>query len=68
MTQDVKYCFDDDEPDHVADNMADIRVRRLPVVNRDKLPSSTRIAGSRPPSPVRNVHVHHRDRQHAPRH
>ena len=35
MTGDVKYCFDDDEVDDVARNMADIQVRRLPVVNRD---------------------------------
>jgi CBS domain-containing protein len=36
MTDDVKYCFDDDEVEEVARNMADIQVRRLPVVNRDK--------------------------------
>ena len=35
MTGDVKYCFDDDEVHDVARNMADIQVRRLPVVNRD---------------------------------
>jgi CBS domain-containing protein len=36
MTDDVKYCFDDEEIDHVADNMAEIQVRRLPVLDRDK--------------------------------
>lgn len=36
MTLDVKYCFDDQSVGEVARNMADIRVRRLPVVNRDK--------------------------------
>ena len=36
MSSDVKYCFEDEELDHVAQNMGDIRVRRLPVVNRDK--------------------------------
>lgn len=36
MSSEVKYCFDDEDLDHVAKNMADIRVRRLPVVNRDK--------------------------------
>jgi CBS domain-containing protein len=36
MTKDVKYCFDDDDVDRVAQNMADIQVRRLPVVNHDK--------------------------------
>jgi CBS domain-containing protein len=36
MSSDVKYCFDDDDIGHVARNMGDIQVRRLPVVNRDK--------------------------------
>jgi CBS domain-containing protein len=36
MSSSVKYCFEDEELDHVAKNMGDIRVRRLPVVNRDK--------------------------------
>lgn len=36
MTRDVKYCFEDEDMDHVVQNMADIQVRRLPVVNRDK--------------------------------
>lgn len=36
MTKDVKYCFDDENMDEVAQNMGDIQVRRLPVVNRDK--------------------------------
>jgi CBS domain-containing protein len=36
MTSDVKYCFDDQDIDEVAQNMADLQVRRLPVVNRDK--------------------------------
>lgn len=36
MSEDVKYCFDDEELADVAHNMADIQVRRLPVVNRDK--------------------------------
>jgi CBS domain-containing protein len=36
MTEDVKYCFDDQEMDEVTRNMADIQVRRLPVLNRDK--------------------------------
>jgi CBS domain-containing protein len=36
MSQEVKYCYDDEELDHVAKNMGDIRVRRLPVVNREK--------------------------------
>ena len=36
MSAEVKYCFEDEELDHVAKNMGSIRVRRLPVVNRDK--------------------------------
>ncbi len=36
MTGEVKYCFDDEDTEHVARNMGDIQVRRLPVVNRDK--------------------------------
>ena len=36
MTEDVKYCFDDDEIEDVALNMGEIQVRRLPVVNREK--------------------------------
>ena len=36
MTADVKYCFEDEEVEDVARNMADIQVRRLPVMNRDK--------------------------------
>lgn len=36
MTQDVKYCFEDQSVEEVAHNMGDIRVRRLPVLNRDK--------------------------------
>jgi CBS domain-containing protein len=36
MTEDVKYCFEDDDCDDVAKNMGDIQVRRLPVVNKDK--------------------------------
>lgn len=36
MSQDVKYCFEEDDVDDVAQNMADIKVRRLPVLNKDK--------------------------------
>ena len=36
MTADVKYCFEDEEIEHVARNMAEIQIRRLPVLNRDK--------------------------------
>jgi len=36
MTGDVKYCFDDEEVDHVVANMGENQVRRMPVMNRDK--------------------------------
>jgi CBS domain-containing protein len=36
MSEDVKYCFEDDDVDDVAQNMADIKVRRLPVLNKGK--------------------------------
>jgi CBS domain-containing protein len=35
-TEQVLYCYEDEELDHVAKNMASEQVRRLPVVNRDK--------------------------------
>lgn len=36
MSQEVMYCFDDEDLEDVAHNMGDIKVRRLPVLNRDK--------------------------------
>jgi CBS domain-containing protein len=36
MSPDVKYCFEDEPVSHVAQNMGDIQLRRLPVVNREK--------------------------------
>ena len=36
MTDDVKYCFADQQIDEVTANMGDIQVRRLPVLDRDK--------------------------------
>ncbi len=36
MTKQVLYCFEDESVEHVADNMGQQKVRRLPVVNRDK--------------------------------
>jgi CBS domain-containing protein len=36
MSQEVKYCYDDAETDEVLDNMAQIQVRRMPVVDHDK--------------------------------
>ena len=36
MTPEVKYCYEDEDLAHVAKNMGELRVRRLPVLNRDK--------------------------------
>lgn len=36
MSAEVKYCYDNQEVDKVTRNMGDIKVRRLPVVDRDK--------------------------------
>src|SRR6185503_6821165 len=36
MPRGDKYCFADQEIDEIADNMADIQIRRLPVLDRDK--------------------------------
>jgi CBS domain-containing protein len=36
MSNEVFYCFADQQLDEIAANMADIRVRRLPVLDRNK--------------------------------
>lgn len=36
MSSSVKYCYSDEDLSHISDNMADIQLRRLPVVDRDK--------------------------------
>jgi len=36
MSQDIKYCFEDDDIDDVAHNMGDLQIRRLPVLSKDK--------------------------------
>jgi CBS domain-containing protein len=36
MSKEVMYCFEDDELEDVVQNMADIKVRRLPVLDSKK--------------------------------
>ena len=36
MSKEVLYCFEDQDPAHVAQNMSEQKVRRLPVLNREK--------------------------------
>ena len=56
MTQNVKYCFEDEDLDHILENMAEIQVRRLPVINRQKrlvgIISLGDAARACPPEPV----------------
>ena len=54
MSAEVKYCYDDQEVDEVLRNMGDIKVRRLPVINREKrlvgIISLGDLATDRPPA------------------
>jgi CBS domain-containing protein len=36
MSKDVRYCFEGDDLEDIAQNMADEQIRRMPVLNRDK--------------------------------
>ncbi|HEY3786000.1 MAG TPA: CBS domain-containing protein [Steroidobacteraceae bacterium] len=36
MTPEVRYCFEDEDVESVARNMAQLQVRRLPVLSREK--------------------------------
>lgn len=36
MTKEVLYCYEDENLEDVSHNMGDVKVRRMPVVNRDK--------------------------------
>jgi len=36
MSAEVKYCYEDEDVEHVARNMGDLQIRRLPVMNREK--------------------------------
>jgi CBS domain-containing protein len=36
MSAEVRYCFEDDELETVTRNMADVKLRRLPVLNEEK--------------------------------
>lgn len=59
MTPNIRYCFEDEDIQHVAENMADIHVRRLPVMNREKrlvgIVSLGNIASSNDPSITNTV-------------
>lgn len=36
MTNEVKYCFEEDDVNQVAHTMGNLQIRRLPVLNKDK--------------------------------
>lgn len=36
MTNEIKYCYEDQTVEEVTRNMGEQRIRRLPVMNRDK--------------------------------
>ena len=36
MSEHIEYCYEDEDLERVAQGMANVRVRRLPVVNREK--------------------------------
>ena len=36
MSEHVEYCYEDEDLERVTQGMASVRVRRLPVVNREK--------------------------------
>lgn len=36
MSPEVKFCFEDDDVNDIAYNMADQQIRRLPVLNQEK--------------------------------
>lgn len=36
MSGEVRYCFEDEDTDHVCQNLGDQQIRRIPVVDRNK--------------------------------
>lgn len=53
MSGELRYCFEDEEVDHVAKNMAQLEKRRLPVMDRNKrLVGIARWPTSRPATPT----------------
>jgi len=36
VSREPKFCYEDEDAEHVAENMNQLLVRRLPVMNRDK--------------------------------
>jgi CBS domain-containing protein len=36
MSHELKYCYEDENVQHVAENMGELQIRRLPVMSREK--------------------------------
>ncbi len=36
MSKDIRWCFEDEDVEDVAEQMADYKIRRLPVLSREK--------------------------------
>jgi CBS domain-containing protein len=36
MSHEIRYCYEDEEVQHIAENMAELQIRRLPVISRGK--------------------------------
>lgn len=36
MSHEIRYCFDDEDVEHVLETMGEQKVRRMPVLNRQK--------------------------------
>jgi CBS domain-containing protein len=36
VTEEIRYCFEGEDVDHVSRNMAGIQMRRFPVMDRNK--------------------------------
>ena len=52
MSSDVFYCFEDESVEDVSEKMGGWRVRRMPVVNRDKCLIGTVSLGALAPLPT----------------
>jgi len=52
MSADVFYCFEDESVEDVSEKMGGWRVRRMPVVNRDKCLIGTVSLGALAPLPT----------------
>jgi CBS domain-containing protein len=36
MSNEVKFCYEDENVDHISEDMSELQIRRLPVISREK--------------------------------